>query len=229
MKIRNLAILGGLMVAAGMATVACSGDDDDNSSPVADGGAKDTGTTNPLDAAADTGTPSAIPNHAAVLGFVDLVVNDQIVKNGGDVLSYFVPNTLPGASPSLPDIEDCLAYQFGAVLGNGDSYPPTALADGGSPLTSGYKCRASMSEVHQSLYIPGPIFDQFIADIITEATLQGLSFTTAQTNAILGLKPQIIDADASTADGGVLAYGWQLDAGSTPSDAGDAGDADAGQ
>ncbi len=87
-----------------------------------------------------------------------------------------------------------------------------------------------MTDIHSPLYIPGPIFDQFISAILAEAALQmpPLMFSSGQTTAILGLKPQIIDADASTADGGVLAFGWQNagDAG-TVSDAGDGGDADA--
>ncbi len=225
MKIRNLAILGGLMVAAGMATIACSGDDDDDVTPVADGGTKlDSGTTT-TDAAADTGTTSTVPDHATVLGFVQLVVQDQFPMQP-DLLSYFGPNLQAGHTPSLPDIEECLAFQFGAVLGNGDVYPPT-LPDGGSAVTSGYPCRASMSAIHQSLYIPGPLFNEFISAIVTEGMVKGFAFTNAQTAAVLGLASQIVDADASTADGGVLAFGWQNTDAGTVSDAGDGGDADA--
>ena len=229
MKIRNLAIVGGLMVAAGMATIACSGDDDDTTSPKLDAGTDgSTGTdaAPKLDAATDAapktdggdGGPPAKPNHAAIYGFVKLVVTDQIEANAGAVLSYFVPNTATGASPSLDDIEECLAWQFGAVLGNGDSYPPVGADGGVTTLADGYLCRADMMKVHAGLGIPGNVFDQFIGDITTEALQQTppLTFTTAQTTAILGLRPQIVDPNAP--DG--ASYGWN-DAG----DAGDAGDA----
>jgi hypothetical protein len=228
MKIRNLAILGGLMVAAGMATVACSGDDDDTSAPKTDAGTD--GSVLPTDSGVksdsstgDAGSDaSAIPNHAAVLGFVQSVVTDQIEHNGGAVLSYFVPNTVTGHSPSLPDIEDCLAYQFGFVVGNGDTYPPTFADGGAEPLADGYLCRASMSAIHQPLGIPGDIFDQFVGDITTEAMIKGVTFTSTQSMEILGLKSQIIDPNAP--DG--AAYGWE-DAGAdaAPVDAGSDADA----
>ena len=208
MKIRNLAILGGLMVAAGMATVACSGDDDDTSAPtdagkdgstVLDSGTKLDSSTGDA-ASSDAGT---IPNHAAVYAFVGNVVKNQILPGNAAVLSYFVPNTKVGDKPTLDDIEECLAYQFGAVLQNGDTYPPTA-PDGGTLLASGYACRADMMTIHGRLGIPGDIFDEFIGDITAEAMVEGVTFTTAQTTAIVGLKTQIVDTDAP--DG--AAYGW---------------------
>jgi hypothetical protein len=229
MKIRNLAILGGLMIAAGMATVACSGDDDDTStatdagkdgSTTLDSGVKSDSSTGDA-ASGDAGT---IPNHAAVLGFVQSVVTDQIEHNGGAVLSYFVPNTVTGHSPSLTDIEDCLAYQFGAVIGNGDTYPPSladgGAVDGGAPLADGYHCRADMSQIHQPLGIPGDIFDQFVGDITTEAMLKGVTFTSQQSGEILGLKQYIVDPNAP--DG--ASYGWE-DAGASDAaaDAADSG------
>jgi len=213
MSFISLAVRSGLSATLLMA-VACGDDDSNNTtqkqdastSPVKDA-AVASGNDASSNTASDAGATGA-PDHKTLRTFVDNVVTNQIVAKDPVVLSYFVPNTQANASPSLDDIKECLATQVGAVLGNGDVYPPTTA------LASGYRCRGDMAAVHQgvggganeNLGISDAVFTAFINDIVNEAHAESLpqALLDKVSPVLLGLQGQIVDP--ARKDAGAVCY-----------------------
>jgi hypothetical protein len=202
---------GAFAVCAAFATSGMSacGSFDDTDAPPADASTADAKDASREAEAAATPT---LANHVGVVTLVQDAVTDQISTNGV-LYSYFAPNTTGGHQPSLDDIEECLAYQLGSIMGNGDVYPPTA------PLADGYVCRASMMAIHQPLDIPAPVFEEFVSALVVESAVLNIVLPVDTENQLLGLGAQIIDPDAPDAS---LPYGWE-NAGDGGADAGDSG------
>jgi hypothetical protein len=202
-----------------LASVSACGSFDDTDAPPADASTTDA-TARDAAREAEAAAAVSLPTHAALVTLIQNTVTDQISMNGV-LYSYFAPNNAAGHQPQLSDIEECLAFQLGALLGNGDVYPPAPLADG-------YVCRASMMAIHQSLAIPGPIFQEFVAALVVESAVENIVLPVETETQLFGLSPQIVDPDAPDA---ALPYGWQNagDGGPDAGDAGDSGTKDAGK
>ncbi len=200
----------------GSALLGACGSFDDTSEPTATTDASTAKKDSSVDAEVDADAGASLPNHAALISLVQSTFTDQLVKNP-IVYSYFVPNTQAGHSPTLADIQECLAYQLGAIMQNGDVYPPAAK------LADGYTCRPDMTTIHQSLDIPGPVFNELVSALVVESAVDNIVLPADTETQLFGLASQIVDPNAPDA---ALGFGWQnLDAGGDGGDGGDAGDA----
>jgi hemoglobin len=92
---------------------------------------------------------------------IDAIVAAEVMDP--EIAPFFTPATMPGASPNVQQIKECLVLQLGAASGGPEVYP--------GMVSGGFMCR-TMAEAHAGLGISSAIFDKFVtiaAGVLTSA------------------------------------------------------------
>jgi hypothetical protein len=147
------------------------------------------------------GTTQTLFTKYGGLPTIQKIVDDTVTRVLADCVEnpYFTTVLGTPGHDTEDRLKACLDLQFSAVFGAPVTYPgPSTYRN--APA-GGYDCE-DMTTIHADLGIPGPVFDQFIADLSDVMAADGIQSQdiAAVAPVLIGLKPQVVSSPTITYD-----------------------------